>query len=210
MKKLYLLSAGCLAALSLFLAGFEHVRSDYPAFVESTETGFGKNITITAKQYSPDESEKYLGRNLLSSGYQPIQVTIENHSKETYLISRDSISLPNATPGQVARSVSKKGLPRSIALKVAGFFCAPFMLLSTADGIYTIKTYSAMRSDYGAKGFKEKEEHLLPYSSTSRVIFVPKSKMKDSLTVTLLTPGGRAQSFTQTLAESKVSLDPVT
>lgn len=185
------------------------------AKLSSYNVAFSKEangLRVTVKKYSAGESKEYLDRNLMKHGYQPIQVTVENNTTRAYRLAQDGISQPSASPGKVASSISKKALPRSIGLKIASFFFWPLMIPSTIDGIHMLKTHAQMKKNYTAKAVKEESEEIAPYSTVSRVLFVPKDEVKDALTVTLNSQDYReAFSFTSMLAEQeeKVELTPV-
>lgn len=187
-KKKQLASIIAVVGVLAILTSFESHRhgsmaqlanKDHP-FVRKTE-----GITVMAKSYTAEESGTYLNRNLLASGYQPIQVTVQNHTPHTYSLGTTGASLPTAHPNKVALSVSKKALPRAIGLRVASFFFWPFTIPSTIDGIITLKSHMQMRKDYTAKSVKESEEKILPYSTCHRMLFVPKKEVRDTLTITL-------------------------
>jgi hypothetical protein len=215
MKRIYSTSIATLLGLALLLTSFESYHPRAQASLQIHSEVFAKDargLKVTAKKYNEKESKKYLNRNLISHGFQPIQVTIENNTSKTYVISRDGVSQPCASAQKVAMQVSKKGLPRSIALKVVSFFFLPAMIPSTVDGIYTFKTHMNMRQDYSAKGVKSYDEPIIPYSTAHRIIFVPKRELKEDLTITLLSENKKdALSFIHKIAdqEEKVELKPV-
>ncbi len=189
MNKKLLISCVALLGLASILTSFERFDRKALASLETSLPAFSadaKGLTVSAKKYTSGESKDYLNRNLMSSGYQPIQITVQNNTPDAYNFSREGVSLPTASPSKVAMSVSKKGLPRAIGLKVASFFFWPFIIPDTINGIHAMKSHYKMRKDYGAKAVKEKDEEISPYSTVHRVIFVPKDEVRETLTVTLL------------------------
>lgn len=200
-KQFTRIGALTLVGLAAVLMSFESFSANPMISMENANHAFAKEtkgITVTAKQYTSNESVDYLDRNLIKLGYQPIQVTIQNHTGSIYELSKEGISLPSASPNRVALSVSAQTLPRSIALKVASLFFWPFMIPSTLEGIATMKTHYQIWKDYSAKAVKEGAEEIAPYAVFHRVIFVPKEEIRENITVTLVAKGDRdkATSFT--------------
>lgn len=182
----------CLVCLTTFigmiflLSGYDKVRPTTAPFVGSMVEPFkDKGVHIRAKAFTPQESKRYLNRNLQKWGYQPVQLTIQNNSGDTYFLSSEGVDLPTSGSSDVAMSVWRSTIPRSIALKVAGFLFWPFMIPSTIDSILTFKTHLELRGDLHAKSIKDEEELLLPYSTVHRVIFVPMEKFSDVFTLHL-------------------------
>jgi hypothetical protein len=216
-KKIFTASIVTLLGLGMILTSWDSYRRGPIASISSNTHVFArdaKGVKVFAKQYTRSESKAFLDRNLIGYGYQPIQVTVENNTAESYVLSRDGISLPSASGKKVAMSISKKAFPRSIALKIASFFFMPMMIPSTLDGIYTLKNHMQMRKDYSAKGVKDEDEKIAPYSTFHRVVFVPNKEMRETLTVTLLAEDDKkdAISFINTLekaADDAVQLDKV-
>lgn len=215
MKSVQKLSIIAFIGLGAILMSWDSFAHRGLAKLGNAAVAFSKEangLRVTVKKYSTGESKEYLDRNLIRHGYQPIQVTVENNTTRSYALSQDGISQPCASPGKVANSVSKKALPRSIGLKIASFFFWPLMIPSTIDGIFMLKTHAQMKKNYSAKAVKEESEEIAPYTTVSRVLFIPKKEVKDSLTVTLNSQDqSEAFSFTSLLAEDseKVELQPI-
>ena len=79
-------------------------------------------IQVVAKAYTPEESTKFLNKNLLRKGYQPVQITIQNNSSQEYSLSSGSVGLPTASPSKVTMKLMQSAIPRGIAFRIASFF----------------------------------------------------------------------------------------
>ncbi len=204
-----------LVGMFVILTSMETYKERSLGGLTSTEAAFSKEaqgLNVVAKTYTPGESRSFLQRNLIKSGYQPIQITVQNNTSNSYNLSAEGISMPTASAGKVAGSVSKKALPRGIALKIASLLFWPFMIPSTIDGIITLKTHISLHKDFSAKSVKEKQEIVAPYSTYNRVIFVPLKQLKDTLTVTLIDQDSDEHlSFISpvTKSDKKLTLDPI-
>lgn len=144
-----------------------------------------KGVYIQARAYTPFESKKYLHQNLLSKGYQPIQISIQNNTPTPWGLGDLSIGMPMVHPKKVARYVLIDSIPRSLGFKVASLFFWPFMIPGTVDTIYTLKTHAKVKRDFIAKGIKEYEEVIPAYSSIHRIIFVAHKHYQDHFYLSL-------------------------
>ncbi|MES2345456.1 MAG: hypothetical protein V4494_05930 [Chlamydiota bacterium] len=143
-----------------------------------------KGIVVSYKTLSSAESRSYLSRDLLGHGYQPIHVTIQNNTADSYEISPENVSMPLASSREVVSEITKAALPRSIGFKVASLFFWPLMVPSTIDSIKTYATRKSLKKDFAAKVLKE--EVLLPFSTMHRILFVSIDKYKNNFTITVV------------------------
>ena len=143
-------------------------------------------VHVAYKVYDENESKKFLDYDLLSRDYLPIQFMIQNNTRLTYKVSLDSLSIPAESGSDAAVAVTiSDAMPRSIGLKVAGFFFIPFMIPSLIDGLLTFTALHELKLDYIAKSLKEDGEYILPYSSVHRIAFVKKDNFDEKFTFTL-------------------------
>ncbi|MBS0615582.1 MAG: hypothetical protein JSR58_03400 [Verrucomicrobia bacterium] len=151
----------------------------------------GQGLELAAKVYSSEDSKEYLHRDLIAQGFIPVEVSINNNTGKSYAISGASVPMSCATPSQVAWSITKKSLPRSIGLKIASFFFWPFMIPSTIDSIHGYKSHRSMVKDLTAKTLKEKDEVIPPYAAVKRIIYVKKDSMRNDFSFSLQEVGGK-------------------
>lgn len=152
---------------------------------ESQTFADGGKLLVAAKAFTPDESKVYLKRDMISRGYQPVQITIENNTSKTFSLSASSVDLPSASPGRIAfKIVAGSGLGRSIGYKIASFVFWPFAIPGTIDTIRSLRTYKMLKNDFIAKSMKQ--EILAPYSKMNRMIYVPVEGFKEKFKVTLI------------------------
>jgi hypothetical protein len=153
---------------------------EFKSLAPFTEEG----LEVSYKALSSNESNEYLNRDLLDFGYQPVHVTIQNNTPNAYEISPENVSMPLVSDKEVVSQLMKAALPRSIGFKIASFFFWPLMIPSTIDSIKTYTTRKSLRKDFAAKAFKD--EILLPFSTTHRIIFVSMEDYQDDFTINLV------------------------
>jgi hypothetical protein len=165
---------------------FVALRPQTLPFVGSILEPFSEEgVQIRAKAYSPRESMIYLNRDLLHRGLQPLQVTIQNNTGDSFYLSNSGLDLPNMSSKAVAGKLTRSAIPRAIALRIAGFFFWPLLIPATIDSIITTKNYFDIRRDYYAKSIKDHPELIVPYSTVNRVIFLPADQVADEFTLYL-------------------------
>lgn len=173
-----------LFVMVLVLTGWDSYRAtalpmELPSFI-------GNEVHVVAIAYTKQECKANLHRDLLDRGYRPIQVTVQNNTSHLYSFSEESVSLRCTHPRHVALKVSAKAIPRAIGYKIASFLFWPFMIPSTIDSLRTYKAHKDMKKDFTAKGIKEKEEVILPYSTISRILFIKEKDFQEDFTVSLI------------------------
>lgn len=172
-----------------FITEYNAYRPKPPQFVGSIAEPFKEEgIHIQAKAYDKHDSQAYLNRDLKGMGFQPVQVTIQNNTRNTYVLTTDGVEIPNATTSKISTYVTARGLPKSIALKVAGFIFWPFLIPGTIDTIMTIRSHVKMKADFHAKSIKEEGESIVPYSTVNRILFIPEDQYRDTFTLYLKDP----------------------
>ncbi len=155
------------------------------------------NVSVLAKLYDAEESKLYLRRDLLDRGYQPIQITIVNRSQHTLGLSSQGIEgIELASVNEVSGAILIKGLPRSVAYKVAAALFWPFAIPSVIDSFRTFHAQEKLRLDYYSKTLKNLEEFVPPYAKVERVIFVPCDQIPESFSLSLFDfDSGKEQTF---------------
>jgi hypothetical protein len=143
-------------------------------------------VFVTSRTYSHDDSTRFLKRDLLSEGYQPVQFTMQNNTSQSYVVSDKSIALPQASASDVAWKITKRKIPQAIGLKILSFFFWPFMIPSMIDSIITFKAHRDLVNDLEVKSIRTDEQALVPYSTLHRVIFVKSEEFSHPPVMTLM------------------------
>jgi hypothetical protein len=179
----------CLAGLFSLLCIWQGHRADpLPDLSHSVKH---RGIQVSSKVYDAEESKKYLNSDLLSRGYQPIQITIQNQTATSFYL--EGVDLPQVPTSEITRKISKSSLPRSIGYKVAGLFFWPFAIPGTIDGIKTLHKQGKMSKDFAAKAVKQ--EIISPFSTLHRVLFVRSSDLKKCAVLSLSDDQGKVEDF---------------
>jgi hypothetical protein len=91
----------------------------------------------------------------------------------------------SAKPKTIAWKFTKRGIPRALGLKILSMVFWPFSIPSAVDSIYSFKKHTTLIKVLTAKGFKEVDEIVLPYSMVKRVLYIPKALFYKTFSVSL-------------------------
>ncbi|MBI3211094.1 MAG: hypothetical protein HYZ47_00165 [Simkania negevensis] len=141
-------------------------------------------VSITAKAFSEADCKKYLDRNVIAEGYQPVLLQIMNHSNKTLLFSPQKMDLPTETPEVVASKVHTSTAGRVIGYTLASILIPPLLIAAIVDGIKSSHANQALDHDFAHKGVQDKI--ISPHSVAKMVLFVPKHMFKRSFQVHLV------------------------
>jgi hypothetical protein len=163
-----------------------------------------EEVSIISQTFTKKDCRKFLDRDVLSKGYQPVQIYIHNNSDKYYAFSPNDITLPIVSPEEVAKKVHTSTFGRvagysagamvlwPFAIPAAIFVC-PLVILPIAilpavpavvDGIKSSQANTALDHDFLAKAAHD--QTIAPYSHFNALIFVRTKDYRDSYTLTLI------------------------
>lgn len=141
-----------------------------------------KAISLAYNVYDKWDCKKYLNRDVLSKGYQPVQITITNNSDRYINFSKENISLPTVSAADVAKKVHTSTITRATCYGVAGLFLWPFFIPAVVDGVRSSQANQKLDEDFAKKELSD--QIITPYSTINGLIFVPKDEFKHNFTIT--------------------------
>jgi hypothetical protein len=144
-----------------------------------------KKLQVTARVYSAQESEQFLNVDLIGKRYVPVEVTIQNQGNHSYAISMASTPLRSDKPKDVAWKYHKGSIARGMGWRIISFFCWPLMIPSMIDSIVSFKKNRSLLKSLTAKGFKEIDEVVLPFSVVKRMLYIPQEAFFNTFSVSM-------------------------
>ena len=144
----------------------------------------GDTWQLTYDAFDKKKCKKYLGRDVLAKGYQPVQIRINNNSSNSVYFSRKNISLSTADPLMVAKEVHFNTVGRAVGYGTAaavssGWFAIPAIV----DGIGAAESNDKMDFEFNSKALCDQE--IASHDFIEGLVFVPVEKFKPNFTVTL-------------------------
>jgi hypothetical protein len=149
-----------ISAATLLLAGCATYHasplSDGLLISESQSNNTANSLQLKVKAFNKSDCKKYLGSNVISKGYRPLQLSILNDTDKNYLFALRNVSLPSERPEVVASKVHSGTLGSKIAGVGIGvaltpiFLTAPFSPRTSADIILGIASLPSSVSSHKA------------------------------------------------------------
>lgn len=141
-------------------------------------------ISVVAHTFTKEECLRFLDRDVMTEGYQPVQISIENSTSAPLAFSLSRISLPLARVEEVAQKVHTSTVGRVVGYSVGSLILWPLVIPAIVDGIKSSNANDALDRDYIAKAAKD--QIIFPHSRLNTLLFVPVHSYQDSFTLTLM------------------------
>ena len=171
----------------IFLAGCANYSASSLATLPlemANQSDENTNVLVSWKVFDEKDSKTYLGRDLLSEGYIPVQMTIRNNSTDPMYLNSSNFSIPLPSLGEVSDKVHTSTAARVVGWGAPGLLIWPLLIPAVYDGIKSKEANASLDADYLAKTVKE---HLIqPHTSFNGVVFVPKEQVGQPLDMFLV------------------------
>lgn len=143
------------------------------------------HVIVRARAFTKDDCKKYLDRNVIAEGYQPIQLYIQNNSERNFIFSLNRITLPLARSEEVANKVHTNTVGRIVGYGAAAVFtCGLFAIPAIVDGVKSANANEALDHDFS---MKVATDQVIPgHSYFNKLIFVSRSEYQSLFSITLI------------------------
>jgi hypothetical protein len=157
----------------------------YSEMFQTSDSQNEKTVLIIAKTFNKSDCKKYLDRNVIGLGYQPIQLYIQNNSDKSYVFSLNRISMTCVRPEEVGEKSHTSTVGRSVGYGAAAWFtCGIFVIPAIVDGIKSSQANEALDNDFLSKSARD--QIIFPHSHFNKLIFIPASEYQQTFTITLI------------------------
>ena len=129
-------------------------------------------VVIAAKAFNTADCLRYLDRNVLKKGYQPVQITIQNNRTRPIIFYENAISLPCASVSEIAPLVHTSTFGRVAIYSVGGLFVWPLFIPAICDGIRSSEANHSLNHDFWAKSLQE--QVINPHTCITGLVFIPR------------------------------------
>jgi hypothetical protein len=154
--------------------------------VESSPFLDTKAVSFSYRVFDKKDCRKYLDRDVLKQGYQPVHIRLTNSSEKPVYFSRKSISLPTVDAYEVAHKVHTNTAGRAVGYGVAGLFVWPFLIPAIVDGVGSAEANEQLDIDFENKALND--QIINPYETVNGLIFVPMESFAFDFRITLTDP----------------------
>ena len=136
------------------------------------------------KALNKAECKRYLDRDVLDKGYQPVQITISNNTNRHINFSKSNISLETVSADYVGKKVHTSTVARATSYGVAGVFLWPFIIPAVVDGVGSAQANDRLDEDFSRKELCD--QIISPFTTINGLIFVPVEKFDHEFSITLV------------------------
>jgi hypothetical protein len=161
------------------------------------------SISFDYEVFSVSDCKKYLDRNPIKKGYQPVQIAFTNNTNRNFSISKKSFSIACIDAQEVAETVHTNTVGRAVGYGVAGFFVWPFIIPAIVDGIGSAKANEQLDDDFMRKELRS--QTVKPHTTVNGLIFISCDDDIDE-TFTLTVTDQKSNSFVLSLDKPKLKI----
>jgi hypothetical protein len=188
------------------LSRFLMISSLLLSQVQATDTGVTTNvdtITFEYKILNKKECKRlFKTKKILKKGYQPIQITLTNHSDHAIVVSPKGLNIPTIPADTVLTALHKNGFARGVPLGLVGVAAGlplPMALLlppvvAAVSGLCVITFFTAgIFAGVGARMYNKKitiiadlelqSEVVLPHTAITGIVFIKSDSLISDVTL---------------------------
>ncbi len=145
---------------------------------------FDTGLSVIAKAFNKKDCKRYLDRDVLAEGYQPVQLYIKNSSGKPYLFTINRISLPVADVEDVAEKVYTSTAGRVAGYTAGALLIWPLFIPAIIDGVKSYQANKSLNKDFSSKAAEDKT--IEAHSQMNSILFVPIQGYQDTFSITLI------------------------
>lgn len=177
------LSTASVASILLFSGCAHYGASPMPPILSRLVPDAPRGLTIVARKFNQEDCKKFLDRDVIRKGYQPVQLYIHNDTDTNYVFSLNRLGLVHADPIEVANKVHTSTMGRALGYGVSGLVLWPLLIPAFVDGAKSAEANRALDRDFLDKAASD--QLITAHSDFNKLIFVPKDECPDKFNLSL-------------------------
>lgn len=153
-------------------------------FSQKPSNKSSSKVLVRAKAFDGNDCQKYLDRDVISAGYQPVQIIIKNRSDRDLSFNPHNINLPIVPIEHVTQQVHTSTAGRIAGYGAASLFVSGlFLIPAIVDGVKSSDANKALDADYAAKSLNP--QILRSGEQVNGLIFVPNTSYTNQFSLEL-------------------------
>lgn len=129
-------------------------------------------ILLDYHVFNKEDCKKYLDRDIIAAGYQPIHIALTNNTNNYLHLALSNFNFPVATPEEMASHFHNSTAGRAAGYGVAAaLLFLPLAIPAIVDGVKSSKANKRLDIDYSRKSLRDSV--ISPLSTINGLIFVP-------------------------------------
>lgn len=184
MKSRILFSVLCLAILCM--VGCARYQSQplerlmAPISIKNQEN----SVTFAYRVFDKRDCKRYLDRDVIAKGYQPVHITIANNTNRTLNFSLSNLNVQCIDPQEVAEKVHTSTLKRVASYGVGSLFLPVLIIPAVVDGIGSSQANKQLDFDFENKALEN--QVIQPYATANGIIFTPVKNFNHTIKAILI------------------------
>ncbi len=190
MKKISLPAAAASALLILMTSCASYTASPLSSLsselglFQSSDGTIKNDLFITARAFNRADCKRFLDRDVIAEGYQPVQLFIHNSSDKEFLFALDRVGVSLARSEEVADRVHTSTIGRAAGYGIGALFLWPLAIPAIVDSIKSANANDALDIDFSAK--TARDQVIFRRSSFNKILFIPTNEYQSNFTLTLI------------------------
>ena len=160
-------------------------------------------ISFAYRIFNKRDCKRYLDRDVISKGYQPVHITFTNNSNRHLNFSITMFSLPCVNSEEVAEKVFTSTTGRAVGYGVGALFIWPLAISAIVDGVGSSQANEKLDVDFHQKTLRDRI--VKPFSVINGLIFVPVRDFDPEFSFTIVDPENREE-FVLSTTSTKVEI----
>jgi len=140
--------------------------------------------SVVCKAFTAEECKGYLGRDVVSAGYKPIQITVTNSTDEYFQLNVKDISLKTVAADVVAQSVYNNTTGCMTAWGIASCFIPILIVPGIVLSARSYEKNQKLTNDFICGSLNDTT--IAPGASINGTIFVAIQDYNDTFTISLI------------------------
>ncbi len=170
--------------IAALLAGCASYESEPLSNLMIETPAVKEDVVVVAKSFDRADCQRYLDRDVIEEGYQPVQLFIQNNTDKNYTFSLNRMTIPCARSEEVANKVHTSTVGRAVGYGAAALVLWPFAIPAIVDGMKSAKANKNLDIDFSSK--TARDQTIAPRSHYNKLIFVPRNEYQSNFSVTLI------------------------
>lgn len=161
-------------------------RLTHPA---ASERANQESVTLTSTVLTAKDCHKYLGRDVIAKGHQPLHISLANNTRSRFNFALCNLSLPTTDYYEVAPTVYTSTMGRAVGYGLASFVMPLFLIPAVVDSIWSSQANEKLDKDYARKALED--QIIEPYTTIDGLIFVPTAYFDSTFSLTIIDVASR-------------------
>jgi hypothetical protein len=141
------------------------------------------SVSFRYRAFSKADCRRFLDRDVIAKGYQPIHVTISNNSNRYFNFSLENMSVSCVDGSHVAKEVHTSTITRVASYGIGSLFFPPLLIPAVIDGIGSSHANQKLDMDFEYKSLRN--QVISPFATINGLIFVPIEEYSRDFTLAL-------------------------